>query len=44
MRKTLSDKGVAALKPRATRYSFPIPSCAAISSAFSRMGQRATSP
>src|SRR3954449_2479997 len=25
MRKTLSDKGVAALKPRATRYAFPDP-------------------
>src|SRR5262245_52529795 len=25
MRKTLTDKGVAALKPRATRYAFPDP-------------------
>ena len=25
MRKTLSDKGVAALKPRASRYAFPDP-------------------
>jgi len=25
MRKTLSDKGVAALKPRAGRYAFPDP-------------------
>ena len=25
MRKTLSDKGVAALKPRASRYTFPDP-------------------
>ena len=27
MRKTLTDKGVAALKPRASRYSFPDPEC-----------------
>ena len=25
MRKSLTDKGVAALKPRATRYAFPDP-------------------
>ena len=28
MRKTLSDKGVAALKPRASRYAFPDPQLA----------------
>jgi hypothetical protein len=27
MRKTLSDKGVAALKPRAGRYAYPDPEC-----------------
>ena len=39
-RKTLSDRGVAALKPRAAVTLCRIPSCAGITSGFSRSGAK----
>jgi len=43
-RKTLSDKGVAALKPRAARYAHPDPSSAATTSASRQPARKATAP